>query len=142
MVVLNGQYATTQSSVLAYPAVLSQPAPEHVTTSDSPITVLDASSRLLAWPNAIRARDWADWVRERALFVPTAVDSHYAHVIETHDPGEKANANSLLVAKLGKGTYIYSALTFFEQLPGGVPGAARLLVNLISAGCKPTAGCQ
>ena len=142
MVVLNGQYATSQSSVLAYPAVLSQPAPEHVTTSDSPITVLDASSRLLAWPNAIRARDWADWVRERALFVPTAVDSHYAHVIETHDPGEKANANSLLVAKLGKGTYIYSALTFFEQLPGGVPGAARLLVNLISAGCKPTAGCQ
>ena len=142
MVVLNGQYATTQSSVLAYPAVLSQPAPEHVTTSDSPITILDGSSRVLAWPNAIRERDWADWVRERALFVPTAVDSHYAHVIETHDPGEKANANSLLVAKLGKGTYVYSALTFFEQLPGGVPGAARLLVNLLSAGCKPTAGCQ
>jgi LmbE family N-acetylglucosaminyl deacetylase len=141
MVVLNGQYATTQSSVLAYPAVLSRPAPEHVTTADSPISILDPSSRLLAWPNAIRERDWADWVRERALFVPTAVDSHYAHVIETHDPGEKPNANSLLVAKLGKGTYIYSALTFSQQLPGGVPGAARLLVNLISAGCKPSVGC-
>ena len=141
MVVLNGQYATTQSSVLAYPAVLSRPAPEHVTMSDSPIAVVDQRSRLLTWPNTIRERDWADWVRERALFVPTAVDSHYAHVIETHDPGEKPNANSLLVAKLGKGTYIYSALTFFEQLPGGVPGAARLLVNLISAGCKAASGC-
>jgi LmbE family N-acetylglucosaminyl deacetylase len=141
MVVLNGQYATTQSSVLAYPAVLSRPAPEHVTMADAPITILDASSRLLSWPNSIREGDWADWVRERALFVPTAVDSHYAHVLETHDPGEKANSNSLLVAKLGKGTYIYSSLTFFEQLPGGVPGAARLLVNLISAGCKPATGC-
>ena len=141
MVVLNGQYATTQSGVLPYPAVLSRPAPEHVTMADSPITILDASSRLLAWPNAIRERDWVDWVRERALYVPTAVDSHYSHVLETHDPGEKANANSLLVAKLGKGTYIYSSLTFFEQLPGGVSGAARLLVNLISAGCKPATGC-
>jgi hypothetical protein len=63
-------------------------------------------------------------------------------VIETHDPGEKPNSNALLVTRLGKGTYIYSALTFFEQLPGGVPGAARLLVNLISAGCKAASGCQ
>jgi LmbE family N-acetylglucosaminyl deacetylase len=141
MVVLNGQYATTQSSVLPYPAVLSRPAPEHVTMADSPISIVDPGSRLLTWPNAIRERDWADWVRERALFVPTAVDSHYAHVIETHDPGEKANSNALLVAKLGKGTYIYSTLTFFEQLPGGVPGAARLLVNLLSGGCKAATGC-
>jgi LmbE family N-acetylglucosaminyl deacetylase len=141
MVVLNGQYATTQSSVLAYPAVLSRPAPEHVTMSNSPITVLDANSRLLTWPNAIREGDWTDWVRERALFVPTAVDSHYSHVIETHDPGEKPNENALLVTRLGKGTYIYSTLTFFEQLPGGVPGAARLLVNLLSAGCKGATGC-
>jgi LmbE family N-acetylglucosaminyl deacetylase len=146
MVVLGAQYATTQSGVLPYPAVLSRPTPEHVTVAESPITVLDPKSRLLNWPNAIHEADWENWVRERALFVPTAVDSHYSHVIETHDPGEKENANSLLVTHLGKGTFIYSSLTFSEQMPAGIQGAARLLVNLLSAGCKSTgassgAGC-
>ena len=140
MVVLGAQYLTTQSSVLPYPVVLSRPTPEHVTTPDAPITVLDPRARILTWPNAIHEADWESWVRERALFVPTAVDSHYSHIIETHDPGEKENANSLLVAHLGKGTYIYSSLTFSEQMPAGIQGAARLLVNLLSAGCRPSSG--
>jgi hypothetical protein len=139
MLVLNGQYATTQSSVLPYPAVLSRPAPEHVTTADAPVKVLAPKSRLFNWPNTIGPNDWNDWVRERALFVPTAVGPQYMHLLEMHDPGEKENENSLLVAPLGKGTYIYSTLTFFEQLPGGVPGGARLLVNVLSAGCRPGA---
>jgi hypothetical protein len=141
MVVLGAQYATTQSGVLPYPAVLSRPTPEHVTAADATITVLDRTARLLTWPNAIHDADWSDWVRERALFVPTAVDSHYSHIIETHDPGEKENRNSLLVARIGKGSYIYSSLTFAQQMPAGTPGAARLLVNLISAGCKPSGAC-
>ena len=140
MVVLNGQYPTTQSGVLAYPAVLSRPAPEHVTVADAPVTVLDPTSRLFTWPNAIEAKDWMSWVGERALFVPTATDPHYTHLLEAHDPGEKENRNSLLVTQLGKGTYIYSTLTFSQQLPGGVPGGARLLVNLLSAGCRPGGG--
>ena len=137
MLVLNGQYPTTQSGVLPYPAVLSRPAPEHVTTADAPVRVLAPRSRLFNWPNVIGATDWSDWVRERALFVPSAVGPQYTHLLEMHDPGEKENENSLLVAPLGKGTFIYSTLTFFEQLPGGVPGSARLLVNLLSAGCRP-----
>jgi LmbE family N-acetylglucosaminyl deacetylase len=141
MVVLGAQYATTQSGVLPYPAVLSRPTPEHVTAADATVTVLDPKARILTWPNAIHEADWSDWVRERALFVPTAVDSRYSHIIETHDPGEKENANSLLVARIGKGTYIYSSLTFSEQMPAGIQGAARLLVNLISAGCRPGGGC-
>ena len=137
MVVLNGQYPTTQSGVLAYPAVLARPAPEHVTVADAPVTVLDSTSRLLNWPNTIESKDWMSRVGERALFVPTAADPHYTHLLEAHDPGEKENRNSLLVTQLGKGTYIYSTLTFSQQLPGGVPGGARLLVNLLSAGCRP-----
>jgi LmbE family N-acetylglucosaminyl deacetylase len=136
-VVLNGQYVTTQSGVLLYPAVLSRPAPEHVTAPDAPVAVLEPTSRLFNFPNIIGALDWTNWVRERALFVPTAVDTHYTSLIETHDPGEKENRNALLVAPLGKGMYIYSTLTFYEQLPFGVPGGARLLVNLLSAGCRP-----
>ena len=137
MIVLNGQYPTTQSGVLPYPAVLSRPAPEHVTTADAPVRVLAPKSRLFNWPNVIGPTDWSDWVRERALFVPSAVGPQYTHLLEMHDPGEKENENSLLVAPLGKGTFIYSTLTFFQQLPGGVPGSARLLVNLLSAGCRP-----
>ena len=133
MLVLNGQYPTTQSGVLPYPAVLSRPAPEHVTTADAPVRVLVPKSRLFNWPNVIGPTDWSDWVRERALFVPSAVGPRYTHLLEMHDPGEKENENSLLVAPLGKGTFIYSTLTFFQQLPGGVPASARLLVNLLSA---------
>jgi hypothetical protein len=135
MVVLNGQYATTESSVLAYPAVLSRPSPEHINVADATVTVLDPKSRLLTWPNIVQSDNWKDWVGEGALFVPTVVDPHYQHVLEMHDPGEKPNANTILVTPLGMGTYIYSTLTFYEQLPAGIPGSARLLVNLLSAGC-------
>jgi len=138
MLVLNGQYPTTESGVLAFPAVLSRPAPEHVTVPFAPVTVLDSKSRLLNFPNVIGADDWLGWVRERATFVPTAVAPQYYHPLEMHDPGEKENTNALLVAPMGKGTYIYSTLTFAAQLPGGVPGSARLLVNLLSASCRPS----
>jgi hypothetical protein len=123
MVVMNGQYPTSESGVLPYPAVLSRPAPEHVTTADAPVRVLAPRSRLFNWPNVIGPNDWNDWVRERALFVPSAVGPQYTHLLEMHDPGEKENENSLLTVSLGKGTFIYSTLTFFEQLPGGVSGS-------------------
>ena len=137
LVVLNGQYVTTSSGALAYPAVLSRPAPEFVTQPDAPVTVLDPNARVLNWPNKIGPKDWQEWVRERALFVPTEADTHYARVVEMHDEGQRENRNAILVAPLGKGTYVYSTLTFYEQIPGGVPGALRLFVNLLSAGCRP-----
>ena len=137
LVVLNGQYVTTSSGALAYPAVLSRPAPEFVTQPGAPVTVLDPRARVLNWPNKIGPKDWQEWVRERALFVPTEADAHYAHVVEMHDPGQRENRNAILVAPLGKGTYVYSTLTFYQQIPGGVPGALRLFVNLLSAGCRP-----
>ena len=114
------------------------PFPEHVTASDAPVAVLEPRSRLLTWPNRIGLEDWSDWVRERALFVPTTADARYSQVVEMHDPGQKENRNAILLAPLGKGTYVYSAITFFEQLPGGVPGSLRLFVNLLSAGCRPS----
>jgi hypothetical protein len=137
LVVLNGQYPITASGALAYSAVLSSPVPEHVTQADAPVTVLDPSARVLNWPNKITTADWADWVRERALFVPSEADAHYAHVVEMHDEGQRPNRNAILVAPLGKGIYVYSTLTFSEQIPAGVPGALRLFVNLLSAGCHP-----
>lgn len=71
--------------------MLSRPAPEHVTTADSPVRMLAPKSRLFNWPNVISATDWSDWVRERALFIPSAVGPQYTHLLEMHDPGEKEN---------------------------------------------------
>ena len=66
------------------------------------------------------------------------MDPAYEHVIETHNPGDKPNANTLLIARVGKGQFIYTALTLDEQIAAGVPGALRILVNLLSAGIIPS----
>jgi hypothetical protein len=135
LVILNGQAAEGATSVLPFPVSLAAPNPEHVTSLDAPVTELVPRSRVLDWPNRITNADWAGWVRERALYVPTTVDARYAQVVEMHDAEQPPNRNSILVAPLGRGTIIYSTITFFAQLPGGVPGSLRLLVNLVSAGC-------
>jgi hypothetical protein len=96
--------------------------------------MLDPTQRLLTWPNRITSKDWDGWVTGRAESLPTTVDPHYQRLIETHDPDQPANSNAILVAHLGKGTLIYTALTFDQQLAGGIPGALRVFVNLLSAG--------
>ena len=123
-------------SVVPYPVTLASPLPERVAAADAPVTVLDARARVLRWPNPIRRDDWSGWVQERAIFVPTTADGRYSTVIEMHDEGEPANPNALLVARLGSGTYVYSTISFFRQIPGGVPGSLRLFVNLLSAGLQ------
>jgi LmbE family N-acetylglucosaminyl deacetylase len=140
LVVLNAQHAPRAPGLFAYPTALASPRPEHVATADAPVTPLTSGSRLLAWPNRIDDADWRDWVRDRALFVPSVVDERYARVVEMHDPGQRENRNAILVARLGRGTYVYSAVTFFEQIPAGVTGGLRLFVNLLSAGCRAAEG--
>jgi hypothetical protein len=120
--------------VLPYPVTLASPFPERVASANAPVRVLDPRARVLNRPNVIRTNDWNGWVEERAFVVPTAADPRYSTVVEMHDEGEAANPNALLVAALGKGTYVYSTIAFFRQIPGGVPGSLRLFVNLLSAG--------
>jgi hypothetical protein len=71
-------------------------------------------------------------VQERATYMPTTFDKNYSPVLQMNDPGEAPNKAGLLVARYGRGTYVYVTLALFRQLPAGVPGAARLLMNLIS----------
>ena len=71
--------------------------------------------------------------------MPTTADPHYQRLFELHDPGEPANENAVLVAPVGKGAYVYSTLALFRQLPAGVPGAARIFLNLIAADGKTPA---
>jgi len=102
-----------------------------VTDEASPITVLAPNDPLVAAPNRITDADWRGWVQDRSLYMPSTIDSHYQTVIATNDPGEPPNPGGILRAAVGRGSYIYTTLAFFRQLPAGVPGAARLFVNLL-----------
>jgi hypothetical protein len=83
-------------------------------------------------PNRITPADWTGWVQERGLYFARSWDARYQALIETHDPGEAPLEGGLLVARVGRGTYVYTGLAFFRELPAGVPGAWRLFANLLA----------
>jgi hypothetical protein len=132
MVVQYGQGEMQQPGVMPYPITLGRPA-ARVTVEESPVTVVDAASPLLAAPNRIGAADFGGWVQDRSLYMPQTFDPRYAAPLAASDPGEPANRGGILAAPYGRGTYVYTTLAFFRQLPAGVPGAARLFVNLLAA---------
>jgi LmbE family N-acetylglucosaminyl deacetylase len=132
LVVQYGQYEMTQPGIMPYPITLGRPA-TRVTEEDAAVTVLAPNNALLNSPNKIAAGDWKGWVQDFALYMPSTYDKAYTPLVSMHDTGEPANDAGLLVAAYGRGTYVYATLAFFRQLPAGVPGAARLFVNLLGA---------
>ena len=86
------------------------------------------------FPNQITEKDFDGWVQERGLYFPNKWSAEYTPILSMSDKGEEAKKGSLLVAKHGKGNYIYTGLSFFRELPAGVPGAYRLFANLLSLG--------
>ncbi|GJG87131.1 GlcNAc-PI de-N-acetylase [Gemmatimonadetes bacterium T265] len=132
MVVQYGQYEMTRPGIMPYPITLGRPA-QRVTLEDAPVTVLDPSAGVLTAPNRIGAADWAGWVQERSTYMPQTADPRYRTAVAINDPGEAPNPNGILVAPVGRGTYVYVTLAMFRQLPAGVPGAARLTANLLAA---------
>ena len=130
------QYNTTQELLPVelgpFPLTLSR---DRVTVEEAPVTFLKADP-VLSSPNRIGPGDFDGWVQERGLYFPGSWDARYEALLSMADPGEKASEGALLVARYGKGTYVYTGLAFFRQLPAGVPGAYRLLANLVSAGKK------
>ena len=118
-----------------YPITLGS-NPEKVVDEFSKINFLDPKSRVLSWPNRITANDFAGWEEERGHGFPQKWDKQFEAPIETHDPGQSPQAGGFLVAHYGKGIYVYDAYALYRQLPAGVPGAYRILANLVSLG-KP-----
>ena len=114
-----------------YPFRYNQPH-DRVTYEDAPVTILAPDHPLVNLPNKIGEADFADWVIERGLYFFGEWDQRYEPILACHDPGEEAKLGGLLVAGYGRGTYVYAAYSFFRQLPAGVPGAFRLLANLLS----------
>jgi hypothetical protein len=132
LVVQYGQYEMTQPGMMPYPITLARPA-DRVTVEDAPVRLLDSTSRIVSSPNRITTADFEGWIQDRSLYMPRTFDPRYRPVLEMNDPGEPPNRGGLLVAPLGQGTYVYTSLAFFRQLPNGVPGAMRLFVNLLVA---------
>lgn len=92
----------------------------------------DEKDPVFNYPNKITTADFENWVQERGLYFAENIDKRYRTPIAMHDPGEGLHKGSLLVTSYGKGKFVYTSLSFFRQLPAGVPGAYRLFVNLLS----------
>jgi LmbE family N-acetylglucosaminyl deacetylase len=112
-----------------YPFQISR---ERVTNEQSPVTITDPKNPIVTYPNAITKKDFDGWIQERGLYFLNNFDEKYQTVLLMNDPGENPAKGSLLVSDYGKGRYIYTSISFFRQLPAGVPGAYRLFANLIS----------
>lgn len=105
---------------------------DRLTNESATVKVLDTTHPLMSAPNAITANDFEGWMNERAAFVPRAWADQYTALLETNDPNEPANRGALLVAQAGDGTFVFTSLSLNRQWRNGVPGAYRLLANLLS----------
>ena len=101
---------------------------------DATVKILNIDHQLFNFQNRIREEDFDDWIQERGLYFPDEWDEKYDRLLEMNDTGESPKQGSLLFTKYGDGVFIYTGLSFFRQLPAGVPGAYKLFLNMISAG--------
>ncbi|HMJ68182.1 MAG TPA: PIG-L family deacetylase [Cyclobacteriaceae bacterium] len=114
-----------------YPLTISR---DRVTDENSEVRILKPDHPALNYPNKITASDFTGWVQERGLYYPNKWDEHFEALISSNDKGEDPKNGGLLVAKYGKGHYVYTGLSFFRELPEGVPGAYKLFANMVSLG--------
>lgn len=126
-----GDLKVSEKELAPLPMSLSR---DRITDEDAPVTFLVPNHSILNFPNKITEIDFKGWEQERGLYFPGKWDNAFTPVLRFNDPGEKPLDGALLVARHGKGYYIYTGLSFFRELPAGVPGAFRLFANMISMG--------
>ena len=139
LVVQYNKYEFNREQYGPYPARIHRPH-DRVTDETSLVRVLEPDHPALNWPNTITDADWEGWVQERGLYFLGEWHPAYRPLLELQDPfpyNPGAKQGGLVVAGYGKGTYVYTGLGFFRQLPAGVPGAFRLWANLLSLGKAP-----
>lgn len=103
-----------------------------VTEEDAAVTFALPNNSVFNYPNKITASDFEGWVQERSVYEADQLDPAFVTPIQMNDKGEKPGKGSLIIAKYGKGNFVYTGLSFFRQLPAGVTGAYRLFANLIA----------
>ncbi len=126
------------SASAAAPALLG--GHDRVTDETALVTLLDPAQPVVRTPNRLGAEDWEGWVQERGLYFARSWAPDWTPVLRMSDPGESPLEGGLLIARMGKGTYVYTGLSFFRQLPAGVPGAFRLFANLLALAERPAPG--
>ena len=127
----NTNHRLVTDNFAPFPLKLSR---DRVSVEEASVEFLLPNHQVLNKPNKISSKDFDGWVQERGLYFPSEWDSQYAAVLTTSDPGETPKHGGLLIAKYGEGNYIYTGLSWFRELPAGVPGAYRLFANMISIG--------
>jgi hypothetical protein len=129
------QYNTSHrlkvDSIGPYPIHLSH---NRVTEENAEVRFLLPDHPVLNKPNKLTQADFDNWVQERGLYFPDTFDAKYKAVLGMNDTGEDNLNSSLLIAQYGKGYFVYTGLSFFRELPAGVPGSYRLMANILSLG--------
>jgi len=127
MIVQYQQTDYAMRGLMPFPAEIGP----RVVDERAPVTILAPEHPAFTTPNRIGEADFEDWVQERFLYGLSTFDPQYAPMLESADPGEAPQRGGQVIARLGKGTYVYTAYAWFRQLPAGVPGAYRLFANLL-----------
>lgn len=135
MIVQYNKYEIVEGRFTPFPITMARPH-GRVTDENAPVRILDPAHPVFTTPNRITDADWQGWVQERGLYFAETWDPAYTPLLETGDPGETPLRGGLLVARHGRGTYVYTGLAFFRQFPAGNPGAYRLFANLLALGAK------
>lgn len=136
LVVQYNKYEFMRDQFTPYPAKINRPH-DRVTVEQAPIRILQPRHQIFRSPNRISGDDWRNWVQERGLYFFGEWDSHFTPLLEIQDPwpyNNEPKQGSLMITSYGRGSYVYTGLAFFRQLPAGVEGAYRLWANLISYG--------
>jgi hypothetical protein len=107
-----------------------------VSNEASAVEILDPHDDLMQDPNEIRADDFVGWSEERGRNFAQRWDAHFQTLLRMRDPGEPVQEGALIRARYGRGSVVYTGLSFSRQLPAGAPGALRLLLNLLSSGAE------
>lgn len=125
----NNRIGPLLAKIGPYPFAISR---DRVTNESAEVRILNPKHSVFTYPNKIDSTDFNGWIQERGIYFASELDPQYQTLLSMNDPNEKANDGSLIVAKYGKGNFVYTGLVFFRELPAGVPGAYRLFVNLLS----------
>ena len=121
---------STLQSIGPYPITVGS---SRVSVEEAPVTLLNPQDPLLHSPNSIGEEDFRGWIQERGLNFASQWDGQYTPLFESHDPNEQPLKGGTLYAAYGKGVYVFTPLSWFRQLPAGVPGAFRIFANFLSA---------
>lgn len=124
----SNQIGPVRAKISPYPFTISR---NRITEEQAEVKLLAPKHSLLTYPNKIDQQDFIGWIQERSVYDATQADTAYQKIISMHDTGEAENDGALISAPYGKGNFTYCSLALFRQLPAGVPGAYRLLVNMI-----------